>query len=87
MKTLILIPARMASKRFPNKPMSMINKKPMIAHVWEKAQEANLGKVLVACCEKEVFECIQSFGGEAILTDPKIPSGTDRIYAALENYK
>ncbi len=87
MKTIIVIPARMASTRFPNKPMAMINKKPMIAHVWEKAKEANLGKVLVACCEKEVFECIQSFGGEAILTDPKIPSGTDRIYAALENDK
>ena len=85
MKILIVIPARMASTRFPNKPMALINKKPMILHVWERAKESNLGKVLVACCEQDVADCIRSVGGEAILTDPYLPSGTDRVYAAIEN--
>ena len=85
MKILIVIPARMASTRFPDKPMALINKKPMILHVWERAKESNLGRVLVACCEEEVANCITSAGGEAILTDPSLPSGTDRVYAAIEN--
>ena len=83
MKTLILIPARMASSRFPNKPMALINGKPMIQRVWEQAISSNLGEVIVACCEPEVLQCIKSIGGRAILTDPDLPSGTDRIYQAL----
>ena len=85
MKTLIVIPARMASLRFPNKPMALIDKKPMILHVWESAKKSKLGRVLVACSEQEVADCISSVGGEAILTDPNLPSGTDRVYAAIEN--
>ena len=85
MKILIVIPARMASTRFPNKPMALLNSKPMIQHVWERAKESNLGRVLVACCEEDVANCIRSAGGEAILTDPNLPSGTDRVYAAIEN--
>ena len=85
MKILIVIPARMASTRFPDKPMALINKIPMILHVWERAKESNLGRVLVACCEDDVANCITSAGGEAILTDPNLPSGTDRVYAAIEN--
>ena len=84
MKTLILIPARMASSRFPNKPMAIISRKPMIQRVWEQAMSANLGEVVVACSENEVFDCINSLGGKAILTDPNIPSGTDRIYYAAQ---
>ena len=85
MKTLIVIPARMASTRFPNKPMALIDNKPMIVHVWKRAIESNLGKVIVACSEKEVADCINGLGGEAILTNPNLPSGTDRVYAAIEN--
>ena len=85
MKILIVIPARMASTRFPNKPMALLNNKPMILHVWERAKESNLGKVLVACCEEDVANCIRSAGGEAVLTDPNLPSGTDRVYAAIKN--
>ena len=85
MKTLIVIPARMASHRFPNKPMELINNKPMIVHVWERAKKSKIGRVIVACCEVEVASCISSAGGEAILTDPNLPSGTDRVYAAIEN--
>jgi len=84
MKTLILIPARMASTRFPNKPMIRIQGKPMIQRVWEQAIASKLGNVIVACSEKVVFECITSLGGTAILTDPNLPSGTDRIFAAIK---
>ena len=85
MKTLILIPARMASLRFPNKPMALICGKPMIQRVWEQAMASDLGEVIVACSETEVLECIMSLGGKAILTDPNLPSGTDRIYEAIKN--
>ena len=85
MKTLILIPARMASSRFPNKPMAIIQGKPMIQRVWEQAITSNLGEVIVACSEKAVLECIKSLGGNATLTDPNLPSGTDRIYEAIKN--
>jgi len=90
MKTVIIIPARMASKRFPDKPLALINGIPMIQRVWERAIKSNLGDTYVACSEKEVFDLITKLGGTAIMTDPKLPSGTDRVYAALQqitNYK
>ena len=86
MKTIILIPVRMASKRFPNKPMALINGKPMVQRVWEQAILSNLGEVVVACCEKEVFDHIKALGGKAEMTNPDLPSGTDRIYEAIKNY-
>ena len=55
MKTIILIPVRMASKRFPNKPMAQIDGKPMIQRVWEQAILSDLGEVIVACSEIEVY--------------------------------
>ena len=85
MKTLIVIPARMASLRFPNKPMALIDGIPMIRRVWEQAKNADIGSVIVACCEKEVFDLIESIGGKAILTNPSLPSGTDRIFQAISN--
>ena len=85
MNSLILIPSRMASSRFPNKPMALIDGKPMIQRVWEQAVDSKLGNVVVACCEKEVFKCITSLGGEAILTDPNLPTGTDRIFEAIKD--
>ena len=83
MKTIIVIPARMGSTRFPNKPMALIDGVPMIARVWEKAKDADIGSVIVACCEKEVFDFIQSIGGKAIMTNPSLPSGTDRVFNAI----
>ncbi len=85
MKTLILIPARMASLRFPNKPMALICGKPMIQRVWEQAKASNLGEVIVACSEKEVLECILSLGGKAILTDPNLPSGLTEYLRRIKN--
>jgi len=88
MKTAIIIPARMASQRFPNKPMAKINDIPMIERVWRQGINSKVGDVFVACCEDEVFNLIISKGGKAIMTDPNLPSGTDRVFAAfnlLEN--
>ena len=86
MKTIIIIPARMASQRFPNKPMALIDGIPMIQRVWEKAKLANIGEVVVACCEKIVFDKINSIGGIAIMTNPDLPSGTDRVYEIINNH-
>ena len=85
MKTVIIIPARMASQRFPNKPMVNINGIPMIERVWRQGIEADIGDVFVACSENEVFDLITSKGGVAIMTDPNLPSGTDRVYAAYNS--
>tara|TARA_B100000242_G_C43019726_1_gene474479 strand:+ start:395 stop:1108 length:714 start_codon:yes stop_codon:yes gene_type:complete len=78
-----MIPSRMASSRFPGKPMVKINGKPMIQRVWQQAINCNIGDVVVACSENEVFDLITNLGGKAILTNPNLPSGTDRIYSAL----
>ncbi len=83
MKSIIIIPSRMASTRFPGKPMVNIDGTPMIQRVWQKAIDSNIGEVIVACSEKKVFNLIKSLGGTAVLTDPKLPSGTDRIYSAM----
>ena len=88
MKTAIIIPARMASQRFPDKPMAKINGIPMIERVWRQGINSKVGDVYVACSEDEVFNLIISKGGKAIMTDPNLPSGTDRVFAAfnlLEN--
>jgi len=86
MKTTIVIPVRMASTRFPGKPMALINGIPMIQHVWEQAMASKIGEVIVACGEKEVSDHIRSLGGNAIMTSPELPSGTDRIYAAIKDH-
>jgi 3-deoxy-manno-octulosonate cytidylyltransferase (CMP-KDO synthetase) len=83
MKTAIIIPARMASQRFPNKPMAKINGIPMIERVWKQGINSKIGDVFVACSEDEVFDLISSKGGNAIMTDPNLPSGTDRVFAAF----
>ncbi len=82
-RTIVLIPARLQSTRLPNKPLARIGGEPMIVVVWRKAMEARVGPVIVACAEREIVEAVESAGGEAVLTDPQLPSGTDRIFAAL----
>ena len=83
MKTIILIPCRMASVRLPGKPMIKIHNIPMIQHVWQKAIDSEIGEVVVACSEKEIYDFIIHLGGKAIITDPKLQSGTDRIHTAF----
>ena len=86
MKTIIIIPSRMSSIRFPNKPMALIDGIPMVQRVWQQAMTSNIGAVVVACCENEVFDLITSLGGEAIMTSPDLPTGTDRIFEAIKNH-
>lgn len=86
LKPIIIIPARMASTRLPNKPLADIHGKPMIVHVMERALESNMGPVLVACAEQEIKEAVEKAGGKAVLTDPALPSGSDRILQALETF-
>lgn len=81
--TIVVIPARMASTRLPGKPMADINGTPMIVHVWRRAMEANVGHVLVAAAEAEIANAVRVAGGDAIVTDAKLASGSDRVAAAL----
>ncbi len=82
--TIILIPARLAATRLPNKPLADLHGEPMIVHVWRRAIEAKLGRVVVAAGDREIVEAIEAVGGEAVLTSADLASGTDRIYAALQ---
>ena len=84
MNPILLIPARMASTRLPGKPLAAIAGRPMIVRVWERAMAANLGPVVVAAAEPEIVAAIEAAGGRAILTDPSLASGSDRIFAALK---
>ena len=83
-RPLVLIPARMASTRLPGKPLADIHGSPMIVHCLRRAEEAGLGPVVVACAEPEIREAVEAAGGRAVLTDPDLPSGSDRIFQALE---
>ena len=84
MTTITIIPARMDSVRLPQKPLADIKGEPMIVHVWRQAQKAGIGPVVVACCSEEIKRVIEERGGTAVLTDPALPSGTDRVHAALQ---
>ncbi len=83
MTPIVVIPARMASTRLPGKPLADIGGRPMIMHVLDRAREAAVGPVAVACAEAEVAEAVRRAGGLAVLTDPSLPSGSDRVHAAL----
>jgi 3-deoxy-manno-octulosonate cytidylyltransferase (CMP-KDO synthetase) len=73
----------MASTRLPGKPLADIHGKPMIVRVMERAMEAGLGPVAVACGESAIADSVKAAGGRAVLTDPDLPSGSDRVFAAL----
>lgn len=84
MTPIILIPARLGSTRLPGKVLADIAGLPMIAHVLKRGQQAGLGPVAVACCEAEVAAVVERHGGIAVMTDPALPSGSDRIHEALD---
>lgn len=83
MNPILLIPARMASTRLPDKPLADIGGVPMIARVWQQAMAAGVGPVVVAAGEPEIVAAVEAAGGQAVLTDPDLPSGSDRIWQAL----
>ncbi|HVC57098.1 MAG TPA: 3-deoxy-manno-octulosonate cytidylyltransferase, partial [Stellaceae bacterium] len=78
-----MIPARLAATRLPDKPLAEIAGVPMIVHVWRRAVAADVGPVVVACGDQAIAEVIERAGGRAVLTDPALPTGSDRIQAAL----
>ncbi len=86
MKSLIIIPSRMQSTRLPNKPLADIAGKPMITRVFEQAKKVPSCDVIVACDGQAIKAAVEKAGGEAIITDADLPSGTDRIYAAMQIY-
>lgn len=79
-----MVPARMASTRLPGKPLAEIAGQPMIVQVLRRAREADVGPVVVACAEPEIAQAVRAAGGEAVLTRPDHPSGSDRIFEALQ---
>ncbi|MGA7676042.1 MAG: 3-deoxy-manno-octulosonate cytidylyltransferase [Rhizomicrobium sp.] len=83
MKPIVIIPARMASTRLPGKPLADIAGVPMIVRVWRQAVAANIGPVIVAAAEREIAQAVEQAGGRAVLTAPDLPSGSDRVWAAL----
>lgn len=86
MKPLIVIPARLAATRLPGKPLARIGNAPMIVHVMRRALEADLGDVIVACDAEEIASAVREAGGQAILTNPAHPSGSDRIWEAVQKF-
>src|ERR1700750_1831200 len=82
-RTLVLIPARMASTRLPGKPLLDIAGLPMIVHVLRRAEEAAIGRGAVATDTPEIAAAVTSHGGEAVMTSADHPSGSDRIFEAL----
>ncbi|THD77894.1 MAG: 3-deoxy-manno-octulosonate cytidylyltransferase, partial [Phenylobacterium sp.] len=83
MNPIVIIPARMAATRLPGKPLADIGGVPMIVRVLRQAQAAGVGPVAVAAGDSEIVAAVEAAGGRAILTDPDLPSGSDRILAAL----
>jgi len=84
MKTLTIIPSRLSATRLPGKPLLKINDLSIISHVFKKAEEANIGEVVVATEDQEIVDDVTKNGGKAILTSKNHKTGTDRIYEALQ---
>ncbi|GAB5047270.1 3-deoxy-manno-octulosonate cytidylyltransferase [Thermodesulfovibrio sp. TK110] len=81
----VIIPARFASTRFPGKPLAILKDKPIIQHVYERAKACRLiDDVFVATDDERIFQCVNAFGGKAIMTSKMHPSGTDRIAQAVD---
>lgn len=84
MTPIILIPARMAATRLADKPLALIAGEPMIVHVWRRAMEADVGPVAIACDDQRIAEVMERAGGNFVMTRSDHPSGSDRIFEAVE---
>ena len=84
MKTLTIIPSQLSATRLPGKPLLKINNLSIISHVFRRAQEANIGDVVVAAEDQEIVDDVIKNGGSAILTGKNHKTGTDRIYEAFK---
>ena len=83
MTPIVLIPARLAATRLPNKPLADIHGLPMIIHVLRRAEAAAVGPVAVATDTPAIAEAVRAAGGRAVMTRADHPSGSDRIHEAL----
>ena len=81
---IIIIPARMSASRLPGKPLAEIAGKTMIQHVWERALAADIAPVYVATDHEDIAEVIRAAGGEAVMTRADHPSGSDRVFEAVQ---
>ena len=86
MKTLVIIPSRLSATRLPGKPLLKVNGMSIISHVFKKAEEANIGEVIVAAEDQEIVDDVKKNGGQAIITSNYHKTGTDRIYEALVKF-
>ena len=84
LRTAVVIPARYGSSRFPGKVLAPLAGKPMIQHVYERASASKADICLIAADDQRVIDACTAFGATAVMTDPELPSGTDRIAAALK---
>jgi 3-deoxy-manno-octulosonate cytidylyltransferase (CMP-KDO synthetase) len=80
---IIIIPARLAATRLPDKPIADIHGTPMIVHVWRRAVEADIGPVIVACGDFQIIDAVKEAGGDAMYTNPDHVSGSDRVFEAM----
>ena len=84
MKFIAIIPARYASTRFPGKPLALLGGRPVIHRVYEQAISV-LPEAYVATDDERIFQCVEAFGGRAVMTRTDHKSGTDRIQEAVEH--
>jgi 3-deoxy-manno-octulosonate cytidylyltransferase (CMP-KDO synthetase) len=84
MRPIVLIPARMAATRLPGKPLADVGGEALIVRVLRRAEAAGVGPVAVAAGDMEIVRAVEAAGGRAVLTDPDLPSGSDRVLAALD---
>jgi len=88
MRIVAIIPARYASTRFPGKPLADLNGKSIIQWVCEGVSKVNLiDQVIVATDDERIMGHVKAFGGQAVMTSPNHPSGTDRIAAVAKDLK
>jgi len=86
LSSVAVIPSRYGSERFPGKPLHPIAGIPMVVRVLERAQKARrVSLVLVATDDERIARAVESAGGKAVMTDPALPSGTDRVFAAVKD--
>ena len=83
---VVVIPTRLHSIRLSSKPLADIHGEPMIVHVWRRAVAAAIGPVIVACSEQMIADVVIAAGGTVILTRPDHPSGSDRVFEAVERF-
>jgi 3-deoxy-manno-octulosonate cytidylyltransferase (CMP-KDO synthetase) len=86
MSALIVVPARLKATRLPDKPLAVVGDAPMIVQVWRRAVAANAGPVIVAAGDQAIADAVTKAGGQAVMTDPDLPSGSDRVHAAAESF-